>query len=164
MSDIQFILGDCRQALRELPADSFDSLVTDPPAGIGILGQDWDEPGGIDARVAFTGFITKVAVEAYRVLKPGAYGLVWGLPRTCHWTAMGLEAAGFELRDFVSHVYANGYRKNRNCLKPAHEVWWLIRKPGGQVAELRGEDCSVSGRWPPNLALEHLPGCEEVGT
>ena len=165
MSDIRFLQGDCREVLKGLPADSFDSLVTDPPAGIGMLNQEWDEPeAGLSDRAAFTNFITEVAVQAYRVLKPGAYGFVWALPRTSHWTGWGLESAGFEVRDFASHIYSQGYLKNHASLKPAHEVWWLIRKPGPKVEELQLEACKVQGRFPPNLGFSHLPECIEHGT
>jgi len=34
--------GDCLEVLRELPADSLDSVVSDPPAGIAFMGKEWD--------------------------------------------------------------------------------------------------------------------------
>jgi site-specific DNA-methyltransferase (adenine-specific) len=34
--------GDCREKLRELPADSVHAIVTDPPYGIGFMGKKWD--------------------------------------------------------------------------------------------------------------------------
>jgi hypothetical protein len=74
--------------------------------------------------------------ECLRVLKPGAHGLVWALPRTSHWTATALEDAGFEIRDRVSHLFGTGFPKSLNldgglgtALKPACEDWWLVRKP-----------------------------------
>lgn len=164
MSDISFLVGDCRQVLKTLPRDSFDSLVTDPPSGIGILNNDWDEPGGMEARISFIHLLTEVFVETRRVLKPGAYGLVWSLPRTSHWTATSLEAAGFELRDCLNHIFSSGYPKHRSCLKPAHEMWWLVRNPGPSVEDLHLDVCQVNGRWPPNLLLSHDEGCEQVGT
>lgn len=38
------LLGDSRALLRELPDNSVDSVVTDPPAGIEFMGADWDNP------------------------------------------------------------------------------------------------------------------------
>ncbi len=35
-------LGDCMERMRELPANSVDSVVTDPPYGIGFMGKAWD--------------------------------------------------------------------------------------------------------------------------
>lgn len=38
-------LGDCREILPELPDNYFDSVVTDPPYGLGFMGKQWDSPG-----------------------------------------------------------------------------------------------------------------------
>ena len=104
--------GDCLEVLRALPDDCIDALVTDPPAAISFMGAAWDDDrGGRDAWVAW---MTEVASECHRVLKPGAHGLVWALPRTSHWTAWALENAGFEIRDSVLHVFAQGFPKSHN--------------------------------------------------
>lgn len=39
------VYGDCLVALRLLPDESVDAVVTDPPAGIGFMGKTWDKPG-----------------------------------------------------------------------------------------------------------------------
>jgi site-specific DNA-methyltransferase (adenine-specific) len=36
--------GDCLEVLRDLPDESVDSVVTDPPAGIEFMGKGWDNP------------------------------------------------------------------------------------------------------------------------
>ena len=38
----KIILGDCLEKLKELPDNSIDSIVTDPPYGIGFMGKEWD--------------------------------------------------------------------------------------------------------------------------
>jgi len=35
-------LGDCLEVLTALDGGSIDALVTDPPAGIGFMGNGWD--------------------------------------------------------------------------------------------------------------------------
>lgn len=35
-------VGDCLQVMRALEANNFDSIVTDPPYGIGFMGKAWD--------------------------------------------------------------------------------------------------------------------------
>lgn len=96
------------------------------------------------SRGAFTAFLTAIMKECLRVLKPGAYGLVWAIPRTSHWTAMALEDAGFEVRDCITHLFGTGFPKAKSCLKPAAEFWWLVRKPGRGVAPLPGlDECRV---------------------
>jgi DNA modification methylase len=76
------------------------------------------------------------AVEVFRVMKPGAYGVVCGAPRAYHRMACGLEDAGFEIRDCLSWLFGSGFPKSLNlgdgrgtALKPAHEPIVLIRKP-----------------------------------
>lgn len=139
--------GDCLELLRQLPDGCLDALVTDPPAGIGFMGKDWDSDKG--GREAWIAWLAEVMREVYRVLKPGAHGLVWALPRTSHWTATALELAGFEVRDRVVHLFGTGFPKSLDpakngapewkgygtALKPAAEDWWLVRKPlAGTVA------------------------------
>ncbi len=38
--------GDALDFLRSLPDRSADSMVTDPPAGIGFMGREWDKDKG----------------------------------------------------------------------------------------------------------------------
>lgn len=97
---MSLIMGDCLEQLKTLPSDSVDSLVTDPPAGISFMGKDWDGDKG--GRKQWIAWMAEVMRECLRVLKPGAHGLVWALPRTSHWTATALEDAGFEVRDVVT--------------------------------------------------------------
>lgn len=108
-------IGDALEGLRGLSDNSVDSMVTDPPAGIGFMGKEWDkDKGGRDQWIAW---LTEVMAEAYRVMKPGSHGLVWALPRTSHWTAMALEDAGFEIRDRIGHIFGSGFPKSHNISK-----------------------------------------------
>ena len=114
--------AEALDALRGMPDASVDSLVTDPPAGIGFMGKAWDDPSAeiwrhrteapspyarantpeqyhtgkrdTATRERFITSLTPIFAECLRVLKPGAHGVVWALPRTSHWTATALEDAG----------------------------------------------------------------------
>lgn len=121
--------GDCLSELKDLPDDAVDSLVTDPPAGISFMGKDWDgDKGGRDQWIAW---MTEVMKECMRVLKPGAHGLVWAIPRTSHWTATALENAGFEVRDVVTHLFGTGFPKSLDISK-------AIDKAAGAEREVIG--------------------------
>ena len=109
------IYGDCIEKLKEMMPHSVDALVTDPPAGIAFMGKDWDKDKG--GRDAWISWMQGVMQECYRVMKPGAHGFVWALPRTSHWTATALENAGFEIRDIVTHVFGSGFPKSHNISK-----------------------------------------------
>jgi site-specific DNA-methyltransferase (adenine-specific) len=148
--------------------DSFRDVEANPS---GKQTATWDESGGANgsrpfARSAtpryrgktnesllpFQDFITEVFTDVYRVLKPGGHAVVWALPRTSHHTAMGLERAGFDIRDVVHHLFGTGFPKSLDvskalskvgadsevaanwtgwgtALKPAAENWILVRKP-----------------------------------
>lgn len=178
--------GDNLAWLRSLPDESVDSLVCDPPAGIGFMGKTWDKPGTLGVsggaampattstrnpscrncggrkrageatkacsceepdwndhehrlrdRQAFVAWLTEVMREALRVLKPGAHGVVWALPRTSHWTATALEDAGFEVREILSHVFGTGFPKSLNVSRAIDDTLGAEREvvgpptPGG---------------------------------
>lgn len=109
------IVGDCLEVLKLIPDNSIDSMVTDPPAGIGFMGKEWDsDKGGRDKWIEWMATIMR---ECNRVLKPGGHALVWSLPRTSHWTAFALEDAGFEIRDCVYHLFGTGFPKSLNISK-----------------------------------------------
>ena len=101
MPTSEIILGDCRDVLKTLEADSFDSMVVDPPAAIAFMSSSWDS---FESLKEFEVFLTDVFLEAYRVLKPGAHILVWSIPRTSHRTACAIENAGFTIRDGLDNV------------------------------------------------------------
>ena len=42
--NIDLRLGDCIEILKTLPDNSVDSIVTDPPYGIGFMNKEWDDP------------------------------------------------------------------------------------------------------------------------
>lgn len=95
--------GDCLEVLKTYPSRNFDSLITDPPAGISYMDLAFDsDKGGRDAWVAW---LTEVMAECFRVMKPGAHAFVWSIPRTSHWTATAIEDAGFTIRDRLTHLF-----------------------------------------------------------
>jgi hypothetical protein len=104
--------GDALEVLKKLPSSSLDAWVNDPPSGIAFMGRDWDkDKGGAEAWIAW---FEELSREVFRVLKPGAHGFVWSLPRTSHWTGTALERAGFEIRDQLHHVFGSGFPKSLN--------------------------------------------------
>lgn len=96
--------GDCRDIMRTYPDQHFDAVITDPPYGISFLGEKWDTatPTGFQAWAQSWG------EEALRVIKPGGYLLAFSAPRTYHRLTSGLEDAGFEIRDAMAWIRADG--------------------------------------------------------
>lgn len=94
---------------------------------------------------AFQAFTLEWATECLRVLKPGGHLLSFAAARTYHHMAVGIEMAGFEIRDQIMWVFGSGFPKSHNlkrehlgwgtALKPAHDPICVARKPfSGTVA------------------------------
>ena len=130
---------------------------SDPSARLtrGFMGQSWDG-GDVSQRV-------EVWRAAYRLLKPGGWLLAMSATRTQHRMVCAIEDAGFEVRDMIGWMYAQGFAPNKPAragegvrLKPAWEPISVSRKPLGEptvqanldrygVGALRIQDCRVEG-------------------
>ena len=84
----EVLAGDALEVLRDRETDSVDSVVGDPPSGTGFLGKEWDKDKG--GREEWIEWLRRIQAELRRVVKPGGHQLSWALPRTSHWTGMGL--------------------------------------------------------------------------
>ena len=101
--------GDCREVLAQLPDESVDSVVTDPPYELGFMGKRWDASG-----IAYDAGLW---AECLRVLKPGGHLLAFGGTRTWHRLAVAIEDAGFEIRDSIAWMYGSGFPKSLDVSK-----------------------------------------------
>jgi len=72
---------------------------------------------GGEASYGFQLWVTDFATEALRVLKPGAHLLAFGGTRTWHRLAVGIEDAGFEIRDSIAWMYGSGFPKSLDVSK-----------------------------------------------
>jgi len=111
MSEI--ICGDCIEQMKELDACSVDSVVSDPPYGLSFMGRSWDdfEPK------EYQKFSEEWGEETFRVLKPGGYLLAFSGTRTYHRMVVGLEDAGFVIKDQIDWLYGTGFPKSTNISK-----------------------------------------------
>ncbi|MEM0173394.1 MAG: site-specific DNA-methyltransferase [Sulfolobaceae archaeon] len=121
-------LGNNLDTLKTFEDNSIDSIVTDPPYGLG------KEPNTVDVlkswldtgyhEIKGKGFMGKewdafvpqpiLWKECLRILKPGGYLLSFAGTRTYDWVVMGLRIAGFEIRDQIAWVYGSGFPKSHN--------------------------------------------------
>ena len=128
---------------------------SDPSARLtrGFMGQSWDG-GDVSQRV-------EVWRAAYRLLKPGGWLLAMSATRTQHRMVCAIEDAGFEIRDLIGWMYAQGFAPNKPAragegvrLKPDWEPISVSRKPLGEptvqanldrygVGALRVMDCRI---------------------
>jgi DNA modification methylase len=142
----QVLQGDCLELMRSLLNNSIDEIVTDPPAGISFMGKDWDGDKG--GRKQWCAYMEDRFAEALRVCKPGAHAFVWALPRTSHWTATALEDAGWEIRDIVTHLSAEGFPKSLNI--------------GKKIDEMTGVEREIIGIENVSIGIETKPSTSEA--
>ncbi|NBW13406.1 MAG: site-specific DNA-methyltransferase [Caulobacteraceae bacterium] len=106
---MKLINADCIKAMKAMPDNSVDSIVTDPPYELGFMGKSWDASG-----IAFN---VEVWREALRVIKPGGHLIAFSGSRTYHRMAVAIEDAGFQIRDQIMWVYGSGFPKSHNISK-----------------------------------------------
>ena len=115
---------DCRDGMKQLKENVVSLILTDPPYFIDGMGDDWNTQklkqrvkpgviGSLPAGMKFSvkqgkklqKFLTPVAHEWMRVIRPGGFCLVFSQNRLAHRTAITLEDAGFEIRDVLMWRY-----------------------------------------------------------
>lgn len=147
-------LGDCLDVMKELPENSIDFVVSDPPYGLtninaidlirneelkgkGFMGKEWDNIP-----------TTEILKECLRVLKPGAFAFWLFTPRQDALTVFNyrLMQAGFNI-NFTSlyWIYASGMPKSLNIAKSVdrklgveQEVIGKAKRMGKQNPEWNG--------------------------
>jgi site-specific DNA-methyltransferase (adenine-specific) len=87
-----------------LTDNSIDALVTDPPYGISFQNHEWDK--ALPKR--------EIWENCIRVLKYGAFGLVFSSVRLMHRLMVDLEDSGFIIKDVLFWAYLNGMPKSRD--------------------------------------------------
>ncbi len=148
---------DCRIGIREIDDNEVSLILTDPPYFIDGMGEDWDTkklksrvkdgvigslPVGMKFSVAqgseLQKFLTPIAEDWIRVLRPGSFCLVFSQNRLAHRTAIALEDVGFEIRDMLLWRYegqAKAFTQEHFVRKrkiPESEKERLIHKLGGR--------------------------------
>jgi site-specific DNA-methyltransferase (adenine-specific) len=120
--------------MKEMPDNSVDSIVTDPPYELGFMGKSWDSTG-----IAFN---VEVWQQALRVLKPGGHLIAFSGSRTYHRMAVAIEDAGFEIRDQIMWVYGSGFPKSHNISKGLDKQEGIWR---GRAGEVKTANKAMSG-------------------
>ena len=123
--------GDCLEVMRELPDNSVDAIVTDPPYGLSrepdieevlrhwLAGDDYNHRGGGFMGKTWDSFVPGPAVwrEVFRVVKPGGHILCFAGTRTVDLMGISLRLGGFEIRDCLQWLYGSGFPKSLDVSK-----------------------------------------------
>ena len=128
---VKILVGDSVERLKELPSNSVDSVVSDPPYGLGtpppiadvlkawLAGEAYHASGKGFMGAQWDSFVPgpEIWKEAYRVLKPGGHMVCFFGTRTYDIGCMAIRLAGFEPRDSISWLFGSGYPKSLNISK-----------------------------------------------
>lgn len=156
----QLLKGNCLETLKQIPDNSIDSVVCDPPYHLqsivkrfssptaaesqfgtdgayrrmskGFMGQSWD--GG---QIAFE---TAVWLECYRVLKPGGHLIAFGGTRTIHRITCAIEDSGFDIRDQICWMQFQGFPKSLNISISMDKQAGLMGPRGIGVKHMSGQE------------------------
>lgn len=129
--------GDCFDLFEKIDANSVDAVITDPPYFLDGMGDSWDEKmigrkttknqtvsslrSGMkfDKKqgLEFQNFMNKVAEESMRILKPGGWFVSFSAPRLYHRLGVGVEDAGFEIRDMWEWLYTQNQMKAMSVVR-----------------------------------------------
>ena len=162
--------GDCLEVMRTLPDNSVDAVISDPPYGLssppdvavvlnhwlndeeyhhtskGFMSAEWDSfvPGPL------------VWKEAFRVLKPGGHLLCFAGSRTHDLMGMSIRLAGFEIRDNIAWLFAQGFPKSLNVAKAIDKAGGVSPRAQSEILRTARERKNLS-----RLDVANMVGCTE---
>ena len=146
--EIEIILleGNCVERMQEIPSNSVDWIITDPPYGLKFMSKKFDNLGeGAQQREWHFLWL----VQAFRILKPGGEIKAFCGTRTQHHLLKAMSDAGFEGVDTQgvdseAWMYGSGFPKSLDVSKeidrqtlPDRQVQVLMGMLDGSIA--RGE-------------------------
>lgn len=156
--------GDCRQRLPGLAPESIHLVVTDPPYFLDGLNGDWikgqsdsvrgtGSVGGLPIGMKFDprqgkdlqAFMENVGGLMWPALCPGAFAVVFSQPRLAHRLAVGLEDAGYEIRDLMAWHFT------RRAQFKAFSMDHFIDRMDLTAAEKQQRKRRMNGRKTPQL-------------
>jgi adenine-specific DNA-methyltransferase len=138
----RIITGDCVRVMLDMPAESVDLVVTDPP----YLAGDRSRDGRTLAGDGTDEWLLPSFEQAYRVLKPDRFCVsFYGWPKADRFLR-AWRRAGFRP---VGHlVWVKDYHSNERFLRYSHESAYLLAKgdpPKPAVALCDVLECQYTG-------------------
>ena len=156
--------ADCREGIKKIKTNSVSLILTDPPYFIDGMSSEWDRKkldikkskakvvGSLPVGMKFSphqskqlrSFLTPIAKDWLRVIKPAGFVLCFSQPRLSHSVACALEDAGFHIKDLYvwkRHGQAKAFTHSHFVEKNPN----LTRKEKDKILK------SIGGRKTPQL-------------
>jgi len=160
-----------------MPDASVDSVVTDPPYGLGkepkardvlrawLDGEEFKPGGAGFMGRAWDAFVPSPLVwaECLRVLKPGGHLVAFAGSRTYDWIVMGVRLAGFEVRDQLIWMYGSGFPKSMNVSKAIDRAAGAERHALGTAKGAATQDTEALGAFAPEYDIT-APATDDART
>ena len=141
---IRILVGDSLERLAELPDESVDAVVTDPPYGLGkeppiadvlhawLAGQQYHAKGSGFMGREWDAYVPGPHLwrECLRVLRPGGHMVAFFGTRTYDVGTMAIRIAGFEIRDQLAWLYGSGFPKSLDVSKAIDAMYGAEREQG----------------------------------
>ena len=116
IGNITLYHGDRRNVLASLDAQA-TACVTDPPYGLAFMGRSRDDFQPKE----YQEWCEAWSSALLETLLPGAHALTFGGTRTVHRLTVGMEDAGFKIRDRIAWLQAEGFPKSYDIAKGIDE-------------------------------------------
>lgn len=188
MSETKLILGDCLENIKNIPDNTVDTIITDPPYGLSnhtqeevtacilawATGQEYCPKGSGFMGKTWDAWVPSPTIwkECFRVLKPGGMCLVFAGTRSMDLMGLSLRLAGFEFRDSIGYlqdcasilawVQGQGFPKSLNMSKAIDKLANIEGKviPNGNPVKriIPGADQNKTGSWIKDNGQFYQPG------
>ncbi len=137
--------------LSPLSDSTVDALITDPPYGISFQNHEWDK--NLPKR--------QIWEDCLRVLKSGAFGLIFSSIRLMHRLMVDLEDSGFIIKDVLFWVYLNGMPKSRDVALDIDKELGVESKVVGRYRYVQGyKKGGAENYYSGNKKLKYEPASE----
>lgn len=141
-AEAKIFLTDAFKALELLENNSLDALITDPPYFLDGMGDSWED-NTISRRqtksanvtslhagmrfdkkqgLEFQNYMNKLGHLAYSKIKPGGWFIAFSAPRLYHRLAVGVEDAGYEIRDMWQWLYTQNQMKAMGLIRGLDKI------------------------------------------
>ncbi len=116
------ICGDCTKVMKDMPSESVDVMVTDPPYGVNYQSRDGRRVLNDDSLQ----WLERASKEMYRVLKNNSFCIsFYGWNKVEHFMK-AWKQAGF--RPVGHFVFVKDYASNQGFTRFFHEMAYLLAK------------------------------------